>query len=209
MERSEYKEIKNLYGLNFIGPLELSLISENLGIINPNAYNNLIPKIHYSQEELIIKSKSHILFLFVPFFIDKGILTICKLREHLGINPFQYEPCFYNQDWYLNEKFANEGLNKFSWNLIKKEVYDESRGLIPDEIEIKPMNSALILTYLFFATYFHSNKILWEHDFIWTSDKDSNFDKVYVGRYLDKLGIANKGFSIHRHLSITKHYGQL
>ena len=209
MEREKYKDIKNLYGLNFIGPLELSIISEYLGIINPINYNSSIPKIHYSQEELIIKSKSHILFLFVPFFRDKSILTICKLREHLGINPFQNEPCFYNQDWYLNEKFANEGLNKFSWHLIKTEVQDESRGLIPNEKEIKSMNSAIILTYLFFATYFHTNKILWENDFIWTSDKDANFDKVYVGRYIDKLGIANKGFSIHRHLSITKHYGQL
>jgi len=209
MERGEYNEIKNLFGINFLGPIELSLISENLGIINPIDYNSSIPKIHYSHEELITKSKSHILFLFVPFFIDKSILTICKLREHLGINSLEFEPCFYNQDWYLNEKFANEGLEKFSWHLIKTEVHDESRGLIPDEEEVKSMNSALILTYLFFATYFHSNKILWENDFIWTSDKDSNFDKVYVGRYVDKLGIANKGFSIHRHLSITKQYGQL
>ena len=209
MEREKYEKLKKYYKTNFIGPFELCMISEKIGISNPIDGTLQIPKIQFTNEELIEKSNTHLLILFVPNFIDNSELTICKLRNYLGVNPLQTEPCFYNQDWYLKEKFANEAIDKIGWYLIKKEMRDESRGLIPTELQIKSLNSALILSYVFFATYFYTNRILWENDFIWTSDQDSNSDLIYVGRYLDPLGISKNGFSIHRHLSITKHYGQL
>lgn len=209
MERAEYKKLKALFGANFIGPFELSIISEKMGIIDPIQHSSLIPKLEISDEELLSKSTSHILLLFIPIFYDNSYLNICKLRNFHKIDPLINEPCFYNQDWYVNEKFANNVLEKSCWYLINKQVAHDSRGLIPSEIERTKLHPALVLIYAFFINYFHSNEILWENDFIWTSDVDANNDLVYVGRYIDPTGLAKNGFSIHRHLSITKQFGQL
>jgi len=209
MEREKYKKIKKILGPNFIGPVELSSICAKIGIQDPLSSNILIPQINLSEDEILRNAKTHILILFYPFINKNSHLNIIKLRDFLGINPDVNEPCFYNQDWYLKETFANEVFYNPAWYLISKEINNETRGLIPTDNQIKSSFPALILTYTFFVTYFHTNKVLWEDDFIWTSDVDSNQDKIYVGRYIDSLKIAKNGFSIHRHLSITQHYGQL
>jgi len=209
MEREKYKKLKKILGPNFVGPFELSAICTKIGIQDPLSNEISIPHINFSEDEILRKAKTHILILFYPFITNISYLNIVKLRDFLGINPNINEPCFYNQDWYLKEKFANEVFYNPGWYLISKEINNETRGLIPTDTQIASSFPALILTYTFFVTYFYTNKILWQNDFIWTSDVDSNHDKIYVGRYIDSLKIAKNGFSIHRHLSITKNYGQL
>ena len=75
-------------------------------------------------------SDDYLLVLTIPYYKDGTALTIAKMRQHFGFDPAISEPCFYNQDWYLKEKFANECNIELKWNLIKKNVYDEYRGKV-------------------------------------------------------------------------------
>jgi len=43
------------------------------------------------------------------------------------------EPCFYNQDWYLKEKFIDKQLES-NWYLIRKYVFQETRAKNPEDI---------------------------------------------------------------------------
>ena len=67
----------------------------------------------------------------------------------------------------------------------------------------------ILITYIFITYYKTTGIILWQNDYIWCNDFDSNEDQIYVGRYYDPLGISKDGFSIHRHLTIKENYGWL
>jgi hypothetical protein len=195
---------KEIMGTNFIGPDELNKIASNLGI---ESIKENIPEIPFDEKDLSSIKKDYILILGIPFTQDNKKLTLNKLRSHLGIEPGKSEPCFYNQDWYLAEKFAKEIYLDFKWYLIKKSVDEKSRGKNPMEIikhldSKKTLPNAILTAFTFFAYYFLHNKILWEHDFIWCSDSDKNGDQIYTGRYTDSEGINKKGFNIHRYLSL-------
>jgi hypothetical protein len=135
------------------------------------------------------------------------------MRSVFGWDPAKSEPCFYNQDWYLKEKFAKDINLDFKWYLIKKTVNKDTRGKNPEDIlrlfKNKESFPLTVLTAFTFFAYYLLNKgeILWKHDFIWCSDKDANGDRVYTGRYLDPKNINKNGFNIHRHLSIGTCYG--
>jgi hypothetical protein len=207
MERTtSLAEASIIMGDHFIGPIELSNHSMIIGLLNPLSQKLKIPEIKISIAELTKKSKTHILILYFPFYKDGTELTICKLRQHLNMN--SQKAFFYNQDWYLNERFANSNFDKPTWVLINKYIIDASRGKVFFS-NINKLYSATLLTYIFFVNFIINNKILWPNDYIWCSDSDNNGDQVYVGRYLDPLGIAKEGFSIHRHLRINKNYGIL
>ncbi|MFA4941301.1 MAG: hypothetical protein WC582_01725 [Patescibacteria group bacterium] len=206
-------EAKKIMGKNFIGPDELKKISSKLRIANPFKIKNRVPNINFSSGFLKKIHKDYILILGIPKN-DKGEkLTINKMRSIFGWNPERLEPCFYNQDWYLKEKFANGRTLDFKWYLIKKSVNRNSRGQRPDEIlklfkKQENFPTAILAAFTFFAYYFHTNgKILWKHDFIWCSDKDKNGDMIYVGRYYAPQKINKNGFNVHRHLSIRSCYG--
>lgn len=200
------KFYKKIMGANFIGSEELLKINAGFGFFLPK---KVIPAIPISLEKAKSLKKDCILILGVP-----GV-TINKMRKVFGFDPKRSEPCFYNQDWYSNEKFAKETTLDFRWYLIKKTIDDKTRGRNPKSFEKntakqKKFPSAVLVVFTFFAYYFLNKKeILWKNDFIWCDDKDFSGDQVYVGRYKDPKGINKNGFNIHRHLSIKKNYGFL
>lgn len=131
------------------------------------------------------------------------------LREIFGINPNIAEPCFYNQDWYLNEKFYTDSKLEEGWLSFPGKLNAKSRGTIPNLDDVAKLPTALSVSYFFLMVYVLRDVVLWEHDYIWCKDLDANGDRIYVGRYFDPKGVNKNGFSIHRHLSITNQYGVL
>ncbi len=204
-----YHEAKKIMGRNFIGPDELTAVAFELGIFPIKD----VPKVPYDAKMLKKVSKEYLLVLGVPKMENGRPLTLNNLREHFGLDPAQKEPCFYNQDWYIKEKFANATTLKPRWYLLRKQVLKETRGVRPDILEGKlkrgeKFPTAILTAFTFFVYYFLNNKaMLWKHDFIWCSDKDKNGDRIYTGRYSDPKKINKNGFNIHRHLSIRPVYG--
>ncbi|MBI4093535.1 hypothetical protein HY417_01095 [Candidatus Kaiserbacteria bacterium] len=181
--------------MNIIGPEELSklpwLVGEHLAV----------PKISFSEQVLATHEETHIL-IFTPA-VPK--LTLAGMREIFGTDPLKREPCMYNQNWYLNEKFANVP-GDGTWHLVRKEVLEDVRAKPPEEIESNLADttfpSAITAALTFFAWYELHGEALWKHDFLWCADRDHNGDRIYVGRYVDPDGINKNGFNIHRHLSL-------
>ena len=209
----DLKTIKKIMGKNFIGPEELNKISHYFKISNPLNSGRSIPDIPFNPNYLKKIRKDYILILGISKDKQGQKLTINNLRSNFGYDPKKSEPCFYNQDWYLKEKFAKNTTLEFKWYLIKKTVDQNTRGKNPENIlkflknkEIFP--SAILTAFTFFAYYFLNNgEILWKHNFIWCADKDKNGDRIYTGRYIDPKKINKNGFNIHRHLSIRPCYG--
>lgn len=185
------QEAKTIMDKNFIGSEELKKIG-----FKPNAS---VPRIKYTARLLKKIKNDYILILGIP-------ITINQMRDTFGINPEQFEPCMYNQDWYLKEKFASTPL-KSCWYLISKKVNKKGWWQNPKTIDKKFLPSAALATFTFFAYYLLNKEILWKNNFIWCKDKDSNKDQIYVGRYVDSKKINKNGFNIHRHLKINKTYG--
>lgn len=205
-------QAKKIMGRNFIGPEELSKIKKELKITDPLKFKKPIPKIPFSQDLLKKIRKNYILILGMPKNKEGGKLTINQMRDMFGWNPDKKEPCFYNQDWYLNEKFAQKNL-ALKWYLIRKKIIKNSKGQEPKNIARnlaleENFPQAILTAYTFFAYYFHTKgEILWQANFIWCSDKDQNGDMIYTGRYLAPKKINKNGFNVHRHLSIRPCYG--
>ncbi|HUT96474.1 MAG TPA: hypothetical protein VMW82_02825 [Candidatus Paceibacterota bacterium] len=212
-EKTGFEKIKKIMGKNFIGLKELNKISHYFKISNLPRSGRSIPDVPFNLNYLKKVRKDYILILGIPKDRQDQKLTINNLRLKFGYNPFKSEPCFYNQDWYLKEKFAKNTTLEFKWYLIKKTVDQNTRGKNPENIirtlkgnEIFP--SAILAAFTFFAYYLlNHGEILWKHDFIWCSDKDKNNDRIYTGRYIDPKKINKNGFNIHRHLSIRPCYG--
>lgn len=213
--RTDLINAERVMGKNFIGPEQLDKIKDKIGIISPFHLELEIPIIPYDKAVLEKYSSDYILILGNPKANDNMPLTINKLRAAFGINPSVREPCFYNQDWYLNEEFAKNKVLDFKWYLLKKNNYDKYRGISPDLLlNEKKINislpSAILCVYTFFSYYFCSNsELLWIDNFVWCNDLDHNNDRIYVGRYIDPSGMNKKGLNIHRHLSITKDYSYI
>jgi hypothetical protein len=190
-------EARDIMGANFIGPNELSSFTDKTCFANEQQVD--VPAINFAKEALIERSKDYILILGVPKCKDGTELTLNKMRFFFGINPDLAEPCFYNQDWYLNEAFVNSCTIEAKWYLVKKALFNESRGQNPDSIlkASAGFPSALLTAYTFFCWFFHSSgELLWQHDYIWCQDVDHNLDRVYTGRYIDIEG-TNKTVSAY------------
>lgn len=200
MEIFRAKEImKN----NFIGPNELNKIHDVLDLDIPKG----IPDIPFSEEDLLAKCETHLLILCVDKFKDDMPVNIINIKQRLEKVS---SPKFYNQDWYLKEKFIEKSL-QMNWKLIRKALVDESRGLNPEGIRQKYyLNFAVELVYAFFVNYLvNDGEKLWNHDYVWCSDFDDKGDQIYVGRYTDASGLNADGFEIHRHLRIKENYGAI
>ncbi len=204
MERGTSQlEARELFGINFIGVDELLEIKNKFPLEIPN----VIPEINISKEILNMSKETHILILCIERFNNQD-LNILNLREFFGIS-IHCKPNFYNQDWYLKEDFAVNSLN-VEWKLIKKNVIEDSMGVLPEVLsESINFPSAILCTYTFFTYYLCRNIVLWEHNFVWCRDLDYNGDRIYVGKYTDLVGLNNNGFSIHRHLKIRNIYGAI
>lgn len=216
MERTELTRLKSLFGSNLLGPDELQpLVSRwgkatgrrgllgNLAHCAPPRLET--PPLNYSWADLESHAKDYILVMGIPTI--SGIpVTLRNLREVFGIDPEQQEPCFYNQDWYLNESFLDTKLEN-RWYLLKKDVFESSRAELPDKLSKEiSFPSAVLCAYTFFAYYLYYKQPLWYHDFVWCCDLDHNGDRIYVGKYHDIDGVNKNGFSVHRHLALRPCY---
>lgn len=212
MERKTTLAIaKEIMGNNFIGPSELKSIESKMGIYIPEEIISSPPKIQFEVDMLEKHKDEYILILGIPFYKDKSPLTIVKMREHFGWDPEKSEPCFYNQDWYLNEEFANKISLENKWYLLRRRVEAEYRSQEPKQIKKnfcgnQSFPSAVLVCFVFFAFVFARAEKFWEYDFTWCNDKDGNGDIIYVGRYTDILGINKNGINIHRYLSLKSNY---
>lgn len=198
-------QVKTLFGKYFLGKEELNAQAINLGICPIKDE----PEILIPSNILENCSQDYLLILGTDKMLNMEGLNLLSLREHYGIDPIKTEPCFYNQDWYIKEKFVKETLSP-GWFLIRRSVFESSRAVEPDKL-VKQIDfpTAIQCAYSFFAAWFCSDEILWKHDFIWCQDLDHNGDRIYVGKYLDKYEINNNGFSVHRHLTIRNFYGAI
>lgn len=165
------------------------------------------PDIPFTEEELIQKKNDYLLILGVDGLFDGRKLTIRNLQTIFGKNPDLEEPCFYNQDWYEKEAFIDVPMHA-GWFLIRKQVFEDSRAVLPTElIKTHKFPLAITCTYAFFVTWLSRDIKLWYHDFVWCCDTDHNGDRIYVGKYHDVDGVNKNGFSIHRHLALRPCYG--
>lgn len=203
----EREAVRNLFGKNFIGKDELKPFFRSMGLGDVDVHEK---PIEYSDSDLIRAAESGYILIYGIEEIDGQNITLRFLREKFGVNPDVSEPCLYNQDWYLKENFMDIYLNT-RWFLVKKDVFDESRAVAPEELISQKLNfpSAILCAYTFFAYYYARNEYLWWHDFVWCSDTDHNGDRIYVGKYHDVDGVNKNGFSIHRHLGLRSCYGSV
>lgn len=192
---------KEIMGNNLIGPDELKTIDWI------KIDDSSIPPIPFSINELKEKRNDYLLILAVDRLADGEKISIRSLQAVFGKDPANKEPCFYNQDWYEKEQFIDIFLNN-EWFFIRKNVYEDSRAVQPNELMNKysfPM--AVKCVYSFFVAWLTIDLKLWYHDFIWCCDTDHNGDRIYVGKYHDVDGVNKNGFSIHRHLALRPCYG--
>lgn len=206
MERTtNIEEVKLLFGNNFIGAEELSSVSNCFPLHIPNK----IPEIPFSEQQLSNAKDDYLLILGVTQMHHTNPITLMSLRNFFGIDPDIYEPCFYNQDWYIKENFMNKSL-ECKWYLLRKNVFEDSRSVQPSQLERQyTFPLAILCAYTFFVYWFLYKDILWKYDFIWCNDMDHNGDRIYVGKYHDIDGINKNGFSIHRHLGLRNCYGAI
>lgn len=194
--------VKKLFGKNFIGLDQLSKISSKFNFELPK----IEPKINFDFVSMNIDYNDYILILGMNNIHGVNKLNIVEIINIFGYEKNNNTPIFYNQDWYLKHNFMYQFLD-YKWYLIKKNVYPDSKALLPDFTPYKNLPSAILCTYTFFVYYLVNNELLWKSNFIWCNDFDDNGDRIYVGKYKDKTGLNNDGFSIHRHLTIREHYG--
>ena len=201
----EREQIRQLFGVNFIGKEELNPFFKALGFGEIDLQEK---PIQYSDADLQKAASEGYILIYGVGSINGQFITLKLLREKFGVNPDVSEPCLYNQDWYMKEDFMDLTLGD-RWYLIKKDVYEESRAVMPGDLTQQGLvfPPAILCGYSFFAYYFAHNEYLWWHDFVWCCDTDHNGDRIYVGKYHDIDGVNKNGFSIHRHLALRPCYG--
>lgn len=201
-----------ILGTNMIGPEALLSCSAIKDFLDLRKLEKDIPVIPYSEALLETVSETHLLILTVPEYIDGQSLNLLNMKQHFGsVSSSGTAPCFYNQDWYNNERFAVDTVLPYNWSLVRKTINNETRAQNPEDIINQGFSfpSAILCAYTFFVCFLVNGSVLWENEFLWCSDLDSNGDRIYVGRYKDPAGIAKDGFSIHRHLKLRNHYGAI
>ncbi len=200
----EREQVRQLFGVNFIGKEELKPLLKALGFVDVDIQEG---PVQYSDADLKKAANDGYILIYGVGSIKGQKITLKFLREKFGVNPDESEPCLYNQDWYMKEDFMDLKLEN-RWYLIKKEVYEESRAVIPGDLTQQGLNfpPAILCGYTFFAYFYARNEYLWCHDFVWCCDTDHNGDRIYVGKYHDIDGVNKNGFSIHRHLALRQCY---
>jgi hypothetical protein len=207
MERgTTIAQARQLFGKNFIGVEELTSVADKLPVKLPAE----APAIPYTPQKLASLAEDYLLLLGASAMLDGRPLNLLSLREQYGVNPDISEPCFYNQDWYLQEDFMTTSLEE-RWCLLRKNIIRETRAMPPvDIMGERPgfhFPSAILCAYAFFAYRFVRGECLWPYDFLWCDDVDHNGDRIYVGKYHDVSGVNKNGFSIHRYLALRQCYG--
>lgn len=208
MEEISITEAKAIMGQNFLGPEEATVFLQE----RKHAWKDVtIPAIPFSRQTLQDAAHEYLLVLSFPVAAEGWEINIANLRQEFGTDPALQEPCFYNQDWYMNETFITSTM-PLQWHLLKKDVSENTRAVQPDQL-IRQYDmhfpSAILCAYTFFCYQANYKQYLWQFDFVWCADRDHNDDRIYVGKYTDLEGINKNGFSIHRHLSLRSCYGAI
>lgn len=200
-------EVKKLFGKNYLGLAELKPFFDRLGL---DLSNEVEANINCSDSDLKQAANEGYILIYGIDQVGRTNINLRLLRKVFGVNPDEAEPCLYNQDWYMQEGFMDTFLNK-QWYLIKKEVLEDSRAIMPLELIDRGIvfPPAILCGYTFFAYYYAYNEYLWYHDFVWCQDVDHNGDRIYVGKYHDVDGVNKNGFSIHRHLALRPCYASV
>lgn len=203
----EREQIRQIFGVNYIGKEELKPFFKAMGFEEMDIQEK---PIEYSDSDLRKASEEGYILIYGVEHVNGQNITLRFLRDKFGVNPDVSEPCLYNQDWYLKEKFMDMSVDT-RWYLIKRDVFEDSRAVMPVDLSHRGLNfpSAILCGYTFFAYYFSHGEYLWYHDFVWCSDYDHNGDRIYVGKYHDIDGVNKNGFSIHRHLALRPCYASI
>lgn len=203
----EREQTRSLFGVNYIGKEELEPFFKALSFGEVEIQEN---PIQYSDADLQKAANEGYILIYGVSGINGHNITLKFLREKFGVNPDESEPCLYNQDWYMKEDFMDLSLED-RWYLIKKDVFEESRAVMPGDLTQQGLNfpPAVLCGYTFFAYFYARNEYLWWHDFVWCCDTDHNGDRIYVGKYHDIDGVNKNGFSIHRHLALRNCYASV
>ena len=154
----EREAVKKLFGKNFIGKDELKSFFKALGFGDKEIQEK---PIEYSDSDLQKAAKDGYILIYGVDQIDGQNITLRFLRDKFGVNPDVSEPCLYNQDWYLKEDFMDLFLNA-QWYLIKKDVYEDSRAVMPGDLTKRGLNfpPANLCGYTFFAYFYARNEYL-------------------------------------------------
>lgn len=199
----QLSEAKNILS-NIIDPGQMAALN-----LKGTSFAPEMSSVPFTEETLRENGGTHILIYAPRTYADGKPVTLNSLRDIFGTNSSFNEPCFYNQDWYLKEDFANTSLDG-KWHVIRKEVLEGARAKEPEEIQKSLIDekfpSAVLSTFTFFVWWLLRKDVLWRHDFLWCSDRDHNGDRIYVGRYEDPTDMNKNGFNIHRHLSLRSAY---
>lgn len=206
-------DAKRIMGEGFIGCAEIESKAGAMNLAADGNYTLEKYPIPFTQARLEQFKNTHILFFVIPIHKDGTPVTILSLRNIFGTDPSVMEPCFYNQDWYLKEKFVHQQLEA-GWFLLSRALLDTTRGKRVDEIKSLSQTevnfpTAVLCTYFFFLSYLVFGRPVWKNDYIWNVDTDNQGDQIYTGRYIDPSGTNKNGWEIHRHLSIKQNYGAL
>ena len=126
----EREAVKKLFGKNFIGKDELKPFFKALGFGDVEIQEK---PIEHSDSDLQKAAEDGYILIYGVEQINGQPITLRFLRDKFGVNPDVSEPCLYNQDWYLKEDFIDKSLNA-QWYLIKKEVYEDSRAVMPGDL---------------------------------------------------------------------------
>ena len=132
----EREQIRQLFGVNFIGEEELKPFFKALGF---GKVENKECPIQYNDSDLQKAASEGYILIYGVRNINGQDVTLKFFREKFGVNPDESEPCLYNQDWYMKEDFMDTTLET-KWYLIKKDVYEESRAVMPGDLTQQGLN---------------------------------------------------------------------
>ncbi len=94
----EREQIRQLFGVNFIGKEELKPFFEALGCGNIEIQEK---PIEYSDSDLKRAAEEGYILIYGVDQIDGQPITLRFLRNKFGVNPDVSDPFLYNPDWYL------------------------------------------------------------------------------------------------------------
>lgn len=207
----ELKEARELFGEDFLGIEEIEqftgrkLKEDEKRQVN-RMWTEKIREQKLTKADLErLKKEGFMVVLRTAMLSNEGKempATVENLRK-------KFKDLFYNQDWYDEEKFANNKENavRTAWAIVKKEVLEESRDKDWDEQEeilkqwakehkVDPKfvtrRMPAEVAYDILAYYNARNERILEKDWDWTGTRSSDGSLVRVGLF-DSVGLSVGG----------------
>jgi hypothetical protein len=186
------KRAREIMGKNFLGVEE---VAECFGIQLTAEELAKVAEVPFTEATLEECKDTHILFLGVNHNKEGKPLTINRFREMF---PSTGQSRFYSYEdaWYDKEKFATKETPELRWYLIRKTVTEESRSKNYQEQEKllkenEERERAVVYVYGIFLMFKARNERLFETDYAWCTDLDSDGYRVFVGDF------GSEGLYVH------------